>query len=273
MLLAGIRNFFQSASIILRERPDVLISTGAGAVYFPLIWGRLLGAKIVAVESFARFDRPSAFAKFAFPLAHRQVVQSGALASYWPSASVFDPLQIIGTTQTAKRPLVFATVGATLPFPRLVEIVAEGKRRGDISEHVLLQVGIGGERPPGLDTVETLSFEEVQSTLETASIVICHGGTGSLITALRAGCHVIAVPRRFELGEHYDNHQSEITEAFKDRGLITVVNSADELAEVLPKLRDRSAIAATSNPEALNQYLRDTLAQWDQDGGRRSSRT
>ncbi len=38
-----------------------------------------------------------------------------------------------------------------------------------------------------------------------------HGGTGSLITALRAGCRVVAMPRRFDLGEALaGDHQEEI---------------------------------------------------------------
>src|SRR3546814_13248667 len=68
--------------------------------------------------------------------------------------------------------------------------------------------------------VDTLPFAKVQKLLHDADIVVCHGGTGSLITALRAGCRVIAMPRLSERGEHYDNHQSEITEAFVARGLI-----------------------------------------------------
>jgi hypothetical protein len=34
-------SFFRSGAIMLRERPDVLITTGAGAVYFPVLWARV----------------------------------------------------------------------------------------------------------------------------------------------------------------------------------------------------------------------------------------
>jgi UDP-N-acetylglucosamine--N-acetylmuramyl-(pentapeptide) pyrophosphoryl-undecaprenol N-acetylglucosamine transferase len=261
MVLAAIRNFFQSAAIILRERPDVLISTGAGSVYFSLLWARLLGAQIVVIESFARFDHPSAFAKIAGPLAHKKVVQSPALSAYWPDAEVFDPLRIVDGPRPEKKPLLFATVGATLPFDRLVESVAALKARGEIGEAVFVQTGVGGARPVGLEVVETLPFDGMIALLREADIVVCHGGTGSLITALREGCRTIAMPRLFARGEHYDDHQEEITEAFRARGLIAVAKSEDELSAALKDVRSRTPPMATSDPAALTAYVQELLAQ------------
>lgn len=262
MLLAAVRNFFASAKIILEERPEVFISTGAGAVYFPLVWARLLGARIVVIESFARFDKPSVFGRLSAPLAHRKVVQSQALAAYWPDAPVFDPMKMLDTPAPPKKPLLFATVGATLPFDRLVAMVAEVSSRGEIDESILIQTGVGGVAPAGLETVQTLSFDRMQATLAEADIVVCHGGTGSLITALRQGCRVVAVPRLFSQGEVYDDHQAEITEAFAERGLIAVANTADELSAALKLVRSRPPRLATSDPSELIGYLKQELDRW-----------
>jgi len=261
MAFAAVRNFFQSAAIILRERPGVVISTGAGSVYFSVLWARLLGARVVVIESFARFDRLSAFARIAGPLAHHKVVQSPALSAFWPDAEVFDPLRMIDEPRPAKKPLLFATVGATLPFDRLVESVAALKRRGEIPEEILVQTGIGGAAPAGLETVETLPFDEVLAILRDADIVVCHGGTGSLITALREGCRTIAMPRLFALGEHYDDHQEEITEAFRARGLIAVAKSEEELSAALREVRSHEPPRATSDPVALTTYLTGLLSK------------
>jgi UDP-N-acetylglucosamine--N-acetylmuramyl-(pentapeptide) pyrophosphoryl-undecaprenol N-acetylglucosamine transferase len=262
MAINGVRSFIASAGIILRQRPQVFITTGAGAVYFALLWARLLGAKIVLIESFARFDRPSVFGRLAAPFAHRKVAQSQALAKYWPDAPVFDPMKLLDTPRPEKRPLLFATVGAILPFDRLVTMIAELKSRGEIPEEVLIQTGRGGVAPAGLRTVEALSFDEVQATLREADIVVCHGGTGSLITALRQGCRVVAVPRLFSKGEVYDDHQAEITEAFAERGLIAVANTSEELAGALRDVRSRQPQSATSDPTELVEYLRALLSDW-----------
>lgn len=261
MVVGAIRSIFRSAGIIWKERPDVVISTGAGAVFFAVAWARLMGARTVVVESFARFDRPSIFSRVAAPWAHDMVIQSQALASYYPKAKVFDPLRMLDSKPPPKKPLLFATVGATLPFNRLVDTVAELKARGEIPEDVLIQTGIGGHTPAGIDTVETLPFDRVQELLTDASIVICHGGTGSLITALRQGCRVIAMPRLFERGEHYDNHQAEITNAFAARGLIAVANTPDELAAALAEVRSKPPVLATTDPAELMAYLSGILGQ------------
>lgn len=262
MMAAGVRSFFASARIILRERPQVLITTGAGAVFFGVLWARLVGAKIVVIESFARFDKPSVFGRLAAPFAHRKVAQSQALAAYWPDAPIFDPMRSLDTPRPPKEPFVLATVGAILPFDRLVSMVAEVKARGEIPEEILVQSGRGGLAPAGLTTVESLSFDEMQDALRKADIVICHGGTGSLITALRQGCRVIAVPRLFSKGEVYDDHQAEITNAFAERGLIMVANTADELSEALKVARSRPPRLATSDPSELIGYLNRLLAEW-----------
>lgn len=261
MVTGAIRSIFRSAKIIWRERPDVVISTGAGAVFFAVAWARLFGARTVVIESFARFDRPSIFSRVAAPWAHHLVVQSKALAPVYPQAKVFDPLRILNSQAPPKKPLLFATVGATLPFNRLVDTVAELKALGEIPEDVIIQTGIGGHSPGGVETVETLPFERIQELLHDASIVICHGGTGSLITALREGCHVIAMPRLMEKGEHYDNHQEEITSAFAARGLIAVANTPHELSEALKTVRTRTPVLATTDPAELVGYLEGILGK------------
>ena len=256
MLRGAVQNFFRSAAIMLKERPDVVVSTGAGAVFFTVLWGRLLGAHVVVVESFARFDGPSLFGRLAAPLAHDVVVQSKALASFYPRAKVFDPLRLLDGPRPQKEQLLFATVGATLPFDRLVSSVAELKAAGEIPHDLIVQTGLGGLKPDGIGAVETMPFQDIQDLLVKADVVVCHGGTGSLITALRQGCHVVAMPRLSSLGEHYDDHQSEITEAFAARGLIQVARDADELRTALAATRTREPRRATTEPAELIAFLK-----------------
>ena len=221
-----------------------------------MVWAKVLGARVVVVESFARFEGPSLFGRLAAPLANDLVVQSPNLKAAYPKAHVFDPMKLLDTSAPAKQPLCFATVGATLPFDRLVNGIAKLHRDGEIPERLIVQTGIGGVAPEGLPVVETLPFDEVQTILRDASIVVCHGGSGSLITALREGCQVIAVPRLAALGEHYDNHQEEITRAFERRGLILVANTDDELRAAFLQARGRTPVMATSDPSALIDFLR-----------------
>ncbi len=255
-------SMWRSLRIVFRRAPRVVITTGAGSQLFVVFWARLRGAKIILIDSFARFDRPSAFARIAGPLAHVRIAQSEESAKYWRDASVFNPLKKIETPAPPKEALLFATVGATLAFPRLSRLVVEAKQAGMIPERVILQVGRGSPPLPeveGLQVVEELPFDEVQALLKKAAIVVCHGGTGSIITALREHCRVIVIPRQFELREHYDNHQEEITASFEQRGLLSSAHDGSSFEQALLQVRAKPAVAATTDPSALIEHLRELI--------------
>lgn len=261
MIAAAVRNAVQSARIIRHERPDIIVSTGAGSIAFGMLWGRLSGARLVLVDSFARVRAPSAFARLVGPLAHYRVAQSQGAAGGRTDIPIFDPFRLVDSPRPEKQDLLFATVGATLPFDRLVTMVASAKCRGLTPERVLVQVGEGGAMPEGLDAVEAMTFDSIRQTLQDADVVVCHAGTGSLITALQAGCHVIAVPRLFELREHYDDHQLEIAGALADRGFVQVARDQAELDAALRSVKTRSAAMATTDPQALISFIRDIIAE------------
>ena len=251
MIRSGIANLAASWRIVSRHRPDVFISTGAGSMFFTGLFAKLRGAKVIVIDSFARFDKPSAFARIAGPIADWRIAQSPVSAKAWGNAECHDPLVLLDGQRPAKEPLLFATVGATLPYARLLDYVGDAKRKGLIPERVVIQTGAGAAPLEGAECVETLDFAEMQAMLAKADIAVCHGGTGSLITALQAGCRTIAIPRLFERGEHYDNHQLEITEAFEQRGLLFVARTREEFAEALVKARAATPRLATTDPKGL----------------------
>ncbi len=263
---SALSNLYKSIAIILKRRPDVIITTGAGAMFWVALAGKVTGSKVILIDSFARFNAPSKFATVTRRFADRIIVQSGKIGKQWPDAYVFDPLKIVDDPIGEKEPLLFATVGATLPFPRLVNVILALKASGRLPERVILQTGEGVSVPdlPGdVEVHETLSFSDVQAILAKADFVVSHGGTGSLITALRNGCRVIAMPRRFTLGEHYDDHQEEITSAFKERGLIETAETLDELEAAIEAWRHRKPVPATTDPRELTDFLMNELSAWN----------
>jgi UDP-N-acetylglucosamine transferase subunit ALG13 len=274
MLVCGFRNMVRSLLIVLRERPDVVITTGAGSCFFTVFFSRLVGARVIAIDSFARFKAPSAFARIVSPLAHINIAQAPESAARWPGSHCFDPFRLVAEEPPQKEPLMFATVGATLPFDRLVRVVDKAKADGLIPENVILQTGIDGAVPESPDVVhsETLPFDNILDILRRADLVVCHGGTGSLITALREGCRVIAVPRRYDLGEHYDDHQVEVTRAFEARGLLSVAECDEAFPRALAEARARTAVRATTDQSEMIKFLRGVLENWQWIGRRRPSR-
>lgn len=68
------------------ERPDVVITTGAGAVVFYCIFAKILGAKLIFIESMARIESPTLTARMLYPFADLFFVQWPGLLKYFPKA-------------------------------------------------------------------------------------------------------------------------------------------------------------------------------------------
>lgn len=81
-------NFFQSFMKILKLRPDVFISAGAGIAIFPLIFSRLIGSKIIFIESLAYITKPTFSGRFCYWFSHLFIVQSEELLDYFPKAKL-----------------------------------------------------------------------------------------------------------------------------------------------------------------------------------------
>jgi len=94
-LWALLRNLVLAGRMLMRTRPRAILTTGAG-VAVPFVWlGRLLGARVVYVESATRIEAPSLSLRLARPFVSELYVQWPELQKALPSAryrgSVFDP--------------------------------------------------------------------------------------------------------------------------------------------------------------------------------------
>lgn len=75
-------NCFQSLRIFLKEKPDVVISTGADTAVAFCIIAKFFGKKIVFIESFCRVTEPSLSARIMYPFSDLFFVQ-------WPEMKKF----------------------------------------------------------------------------------------------------------------------------------------------------------------------------------------
>ena len=66
-----LRSFF----VVLTERPDIVISTGAAPGYFALRWGRLIGARTLWLESIANAEEFSLSTRLVRPYADLMLTQ------------------------------------------------------------------------------------------------------------------------------------------------------------------------------------------------------
>jgi UDP-N-acetylglucosamine:LPS N-acetylglucosamine transferase len=85
-------NLWEAWHILRRERPSLILSTGAGLVVPFAIIGRLLGIRTVFVETLARILRPSLTGRIMYRLSDRFFYQWTQLQEFFPKAIHGGPL-------------------------------------------------------------------------------------------------------------------------------------------------------------------------------------
>ena len=81
-------NAVQAARYLLRYRPDVVISTGAGMTVPLFLLARFSGVTCVYVETGARISTPSMTGRILYPFASLFIVQNSALLPFYRKAVV-----------------------------------------------------------------------------------------------------------------------------------------------------------------------------------------
>lgn len=128
--------------------------------------------------------------------------------------------------------MIFVTVGTQLPFERLIEAVDlwASRNRG---EQVFAQIGQTLYRPAFMEVTRTISPQEYQSRLKSAEVVVGHVGMGTIISGIEHQKPLVLMPRRFDLGEHRNDHQLASAKQFGQLAGVSVVHEAEELCQAI----------------------------------------
>ena len=110
-------------------------------------------------------------------------------------------------------------------FDRMVEWVdAAAARHREV--RFLIQHGV--TRPPRVaEGYDFLTHAGLVSLLDEASVVVCHGGPGTIMDAREAGHVPLCVPRDPGLGEHVDGHQQRFAAIVGQAGVVRPVWSLE----------------------------------------------
>lgn len=131
--------------------------------------------------------------------------------------------------------MIFLTVGAQMPFDRLVRAVDAWAARGG-NGGVFAQIGRGGYRPAHVRYVEFLAPRAFRGAFTAATAIVAHAGMGTIINALELGKPILVMPRRGDLAETRNDHQLATAERFRELGLVEVAQDERELADRLDQL-------------------------------------
>jgi len=126
--------------------------------------------------------------------------------------------------------MIFITLGSQkFQFNRILKKIDELIEKDIIKEEVFAQIGYSDYRPINYKYEDFLDREKFSKLMESSTLVITHGGTGAIITAVKAGKKVIAVPRLAQYGEHVDDHQLQLLKQFDGMGIILPCYDIEEL--------------------------------------------
>lgn len=86
-------NLWEAFVILRRERPTMILSTGAGPVVpFALVGRLFFGTRVVFVETITRINKPSMTGRIMYWLAHDFFYQWKSLARHFPGGVYGGPL-------------------------------------------------------------------------------------------------------------------------------------------------------------------------------------
>lgn len=82
-------NLFHSIKIYFKEKPDVVITTGVLAMIPICLIAKIMGKKLIYIESFAKVTTPTQTGKLMYRWADRFYVQWEQMLSVYPDAIYF----------------------------------------------------------------------------------------------------------------------------------------------------------------------------------------
>ena len=140
--------------------------------------------------------------------------------------------------------MIFITVGThEQPFNRLLRYMDRYIDETKTKEWIVCQSGYSTYIPKNYKTEKFTKFEQMQDYLESARIVITHGGPSSFIPVLAKGRIPIVVPREKIFNEHVNDHQKDFCRKVnEEKGQFILCTNYEEFRDALLNYEKRSKI-------------------------------
>ena len=134
--------------------------------------------------------------------------------------------------------MIFVVLGThERPFYRLVKEIDKLALEGKIKERIIAQLGFTNYefKAKNIEAYEYIPSDKFEKIMKKARIVITHGGSGTIMLAIRMKKPVIAVPRMAKFGEHADDHQLQIVKEMAKHGNVIAVYEIKNLMKAIKK--------------------------------------
>ncbi|SDN05385.1 PssE/Cps14G family polysaccharide biosynthesis glycosyltransferase [Bacillus sp. OK048] len=148
--------------------------------------------------------------------------------------------------------MIFVTLGSQkFQFNRLLEKIDDLIKNEVIKDRVFAQIGASEYIPKNFESVDYMDADDFSGKVGISDIVITHGGTGAIISAVKKEKKVIAVPRLAKYGEHVDDHQLQLLKQFDEMGIIMACYDLDNLGSIYEEILSVSLMPYLSNTKRI----------------------
>jgi UDP-N-acetylglucosamine transferase subunit ALG13 len=148
--------------------------------------------------------------------------------------------------------LIFVTVGThEQQFNRLLKSIDSLR----IDHERIVQFGFSTYPLQNCRALRFVQFDEMRSLMSRADAVVTHAGVGSIMLALSSGKRPVVAPRLHRFGEHVDDHQLEVAEAFARAGKVTLLKPDDDLAGKIVEAGHQVAESAIKPSQELVDFF------------------
>lgn len=141
-------------------------------------------------------------------------------------------------------------------FHRLLEEIDKLIKGNVIKEKVIVQAGYTKYDSKNMKIFGLIPQDELEKYQEQADLIITHGGVGSIITSIKKGKKVIAVPRLHKYHEHVNDHQTQIVDDFSNKGYIIGIKDVNQLKDAIIKAQDFVPVKYNESTKEDNQIIK-----------------
>ena len=158
--------------------------------------------------------------------------------------------------------MIFVTLGTQdKGFERLLKQIDKEICKKTITEKVVVQAGHTKFKSKNMEIFDFDSKENIDKLIDKSTIVITHGGVGSILSAVKIGKVVIAASRLKKYKEHTNDHQKQIVKEFADRGYILELRDFTKLGKLVEKAKNFKQKKFVSNTDNFINIIDDYITE------------
>lgn len=158
--------------------------------------------------------------------------------------------------------MIFVCIGSRdYQFNRLLQALDELVASGELTEEVFAQIGQSQYTPKHYRWERYLDSQTFRYYQQKAELIVSHAGVGTLLSALKMGKTVVAVPRYVKFGEHIDDHQTQIAEVLCNEGYLYQVKDIADLGKTIALARKNPLSKEYDRPSYIPGLIKEFIGE------------